>query len=773
LKLENYDEFPAKLPIIKEENIIYPFMIIPVFLESNQDIDTVSKALNEHSLIMITSNDKLDGVGTIGSIVRKVNLPDGRVKILFQGLAKGVVISEIEDFNALVDIFKENIFEEKNVIALLDTLKDSALKLSNVLPSFPKEILQVIDDNNDPSRTIDLIASSLKLKNESAYELFIEKDIEKRIISLISILNEEIEKSKLKNELSKKAQKQINTANREYFLKQQLSMIKKELGEDKDDNSEEIEEYYKKLKNLEPKISKEVHKEIKKQIDRLSRLHPESGDASIIQNYLDWALEIPFGKESKKKLSLNTLEKSLDDDHYSLKKPKERILEYFAVKELTELRGKEFNGAIICFVGAPGVGKTSLANSIAKSLKRELVRIALGGIEDVSELRGHRRTYIGAMPGRIIQGLISAKSINPVIVLDEIDKVARHRGDPTSVLLEILDPEQNSHFRDLYLNFEMDLSKVLFIATANDISQVPAPLRDRLELIFVDSYTPQEKFEIAKKYLIPQEMKKHSLKKTEVSISEGAIKELIDKYTREAGVRNLRKQIAKIMRKAALSILQENKKLNISIKNINKYLDKGLMGIDTVPKENRIGVVNGLAWTAVGGDVLTIETIKFKGKGGIALTGKLGEVMKESAKIALSVVKNLIDIKTFNIPQIDEKEVYDSYSIHLHVPEGATPKDGPSAGITMATAIASIFSNKDVRSDVAMTGELTLSGDVLPIGGLKEKLIAAHKAKIKKALIPYKNYERDLEDIPDEVKDAIEIIPVKKIEEVLEHSLVN
>ena len=771
MKLENYEEFPTKLPIIKEENIIYPFMIIPVFLELDEDIKSIEDALTQHSLIMITSDDNINGIGTIGSIIRKVKLPDNRVKILFQGISKGIILSEIKENQALVDIFKEEPFNKKNTSALIDSVKDNATKLSTLLPTFPKDILQVIDDNNDPSRTVDLIASSLKLNNKTAYELYIQKNIEEKIISLIAILNEETEKAKLKNELTKKAQKEINNANREYFLKQQLYMIKEELGENKDDNSEEIEEYYKKLENLKLKMPKEAYKEIKKQIDRLSKIHPESGDASIIQNYLDWSLEIPFGKESTKNLSLENLKKSLDNDHYSLKKPKERILEYFAVKELTQLRGKDFNGAIICFVGAPGVGKTSLANSIAKSLKRELVRIALGGIEDVSELRGHRRTYIGAMPGRIIQGLISAKTINPVIILDEIDKIARHRGDPTSVLLEILDPEQNSHFRDLYLNFEMDLSKALFIATANDISQVPAPLRDRLELIFVDSYTPQEKFEIAKKYLIPQEMKKHSLKHSEISISDGAIKELIDKYTREAGVRNLRKQIAKIMRKATMAILQGDKKLSISVKNIKQYLDKGLMGIDSVPKENRIGVVNGLAWTAVGGDVLTIETIKFKGKGGIALTGKLGDVMKESAKIALSVVKGLIDKKVLNTPQIDDKEIYDAYSIHLHVPEGATPKDGPSAGITMATAIASIFTDKKVRSNVAMTGELTLSGDVLPIGGLKEKLIAAHKAKIKKALIPYKN-ERDLEDIPDEVKEAMEIIPVKKIEEVLKHSFV-
>jgi len=513
----------------------------------------------------------------------------------------------------------------------------------------------------------------------------------------------------------------------------------------------------------------------------------------MTQTYLDWTLDIPFGDFSKKALHIDNVESQLDKDHFSLEKPKKRIVEYFAVKELLELRGvaqKKSAGAILCFSGPPGVGKTSLANSIATALKRPLIRIALGGLEDVNELRGHRRTYVGAMPGRITQGLIDAKKMNPVIVLDEIDKVSRsQRGDPTAVLLEILDPEQNSEFRDYYLNFNLDLSNAIFIATANDVGRIPAPLRDRMEFISVSSYTPQEKFEIAARYLIPQELKKHGLKKSELSISKPALKELIHSYTREAGVRNLRRRIAELSRKVAKEILQNPKisKVSITLKNLKDFFDKSIFEIEKTDKVPVVGVVNGLAWTAVGGDVLKIESIRIKGKGSMQLTGSLGDVMKESARIAMSVVKTLIDTRKLkidvkNIPvtfkekedgiKPDASEVYKRYDLHIHVPDGATPKDGPSAGIAMVSVIASILSGKKIRSEIAMTGEVSLSGDVLPIGGLKEKLIAAHKAGMTKVLIPSKNYERDLEDIPKEVKDAMEIMGVSRVEEVLKQILV-
>jgi len=774
MKLENYESFPNDLFVLVQPNIIYPFMIVPIFISDPKEIKSIKEANNDGKLIFITTKFEKDIIGTIGSILREVTLPDGKVKILFQGMAKGK-ISDIKSTNpniATIELIQQPEYNKLEVNALLDTLKDYTNDLSNLNPLFPKDIIKVIDENNEPERIIDLISSTLKLDNEKSYKLFALLDIQEKLMLLIKYLTEEIESAKIKNELAKKVTKTINDTNREYFLKQQLKMIQEELGLSNNKN-EEIEEYYKKLEKLKPKMPEMAYKEIKKQIDRLSKMHPESGEYSTTENYIDWALEIPFGKYHKSNLKIEELEKRLNSDHYGLKKPKERIIDYFAAKELVELRGKEYKGAIICFVGPPGVGKTSLANSIAKSLKRELVRIALGGIDDVSELRGHRRTYIGSMPGRIVQGLINAKSMNPVMVLDEIDKIARHRGDPTSVLLEVLDPEQNTHFRDLYLNFDIDLSQIIFIATANDIALVPAPLRDRLELIFVDSYTPNEKFEIAKKYLIPQEMKKHSLKKTEASISDGAIKKLIDEYTKEAGVRNLRKIVAKLMRKIAKELLEGKKKVSITVKNLEKYLDKGYGGIETVDKDDKVGVVNGLAWTAVGGDILKIEAIKIKGKGGLTLTGSLGDVMKESARIALSVTRVLIDEEKLKVPEIETKEpYYKNFDIHIHFPAGATPKDGPSAGIAMVTVLSSIFSGKKIRHDIAMTGEVSLIGDVLPIGGLKEKLIAAYKAKVKKVLIPIKNYEKDLDDIPEEVKNGLEIIPVKRVEEVLKESLI-
>ena len=775
MTLENYNELPSIIPVLKEKELIYPFMIIPIFLEDKNDILAAQKAINDHSLLFVSINDEVETYGTIGTIIRKVTLPEGRVKILFQGLSRGKIleIKEKEPTLALIDkVEPSTTSSNKEIIALLETLKEHIITLSEINPFFPKDFIKIIDNNTDANRIIDIIASSLKLPTKKGYELFKETDTHERLIKLIHFILEEIESIKLKTELSKKVMQQVQEANREHLLRQQLKLIQQELGIT-NELEEEIKEYYEKLEELKENMSEDAYKEIKKQIDRLNRMHPDSAEATTTQNYIEWALEIPFGKYAKEEFSIQELKQRLDNDHWGLKKPKERIIEHFAAKELAKMRDNEFNGAILCFVGPPGVGKTSLANSIAKSLDRKLVRIALGGLEDVNELRGHRRTYIGAMPGRITQGLINTKEMNPVIVLDEIDKIARYRGDPTAVLLEILDPEQNSAFRDLYLNFELDLSKVLFIATANDPSTIPTPLKDRMEMIFVESYTPQEKFEIAKRYLIPQEMKKHSIKKSELNITDKALKEIIDKYTKEAGVRNLRRVIAKIMRKAALKIIEGEKKVNINSKNLEEFLEKGYFGIESIDKKEKIGVVNGLAWTPVGGDVLKVEAVKYKGRGQVILTGQLGDVMKESAHIAYTLIKVLIDNKKIKVKEKSKEPIYAKYNIHLHVPEGAIPKDGPSAGITMATAIASLFEERKVRSDVAMTGEITLTGDVLPIGGLKEKLIAAYKARIKKVLIPIKNYERDLDDIPDEVKEGLEIVPVKRIEEVLKEALFN
>ena len=798
--------FPAQLPVIVEDELfLYPFMITPLFLSDEENIEALNLALESQSPILVVpakaQNEgarKFDAVydaGVIGTVMRRVPLPDGRVKILFQGTSKGRIVSKVgqKPLRAVVDVLHEKRPENTKSDALLTVLREKVRDLAALSHFFPPDLLKTIEESAEPSRVCDLILSSLRLKKKTAYEFFIEENLEQKLLKLIDYVIEEIEANKLQREIKNKAHSKIDKVNKEYFLKEQLKQIQQELGSDTS-REEEIEEYRKKLEAKKKFMGEDAYKEIKKQIDKLSRIHPDSADANTIQSYLDWVIEVPFENTANKKLSVQEVAKQLNADHYGLERPKDRIEEYFALRELLQLRGvagKVNNGAILCFAGPPGVGKTSLANSIARALKRELVRVALGGLEDVNELRGHRRTYIGAMPGRIVQGLIEAKQMNPVIVLDEIDKVGRSfRGDPTAVLLEILDPEQNNKFRDYYLNFNIDLSKVVFVATANDVGAIPPALRDRMEFIELSSYTPQEKFEIAKKYLIPQELKKHGLKPGEVTLGKDVLSLIISDYTRESGVRNLRRRLADIFRKAAKRLLGgEAQKIAVTTKNLSEFLEKKVYEIEHADKKPQIGQVNGLAWTSVGGDVLKIEAIRIQGKGGLQITGSLGEVMKESAYIAFSLVKVLIDAKKIKVPskiipslpedvkdgvkkELSPSEVYRRYDLHIHVPEGATPKDGPSAGITMVTAIASILTDTKVRSDVAMTGEITLSGRVLPIGGLKEKLIAAHKAGIKTALIPRKNYERDLGDIPQDVKNDMQILPVDVIEDVLKNAFV-
>ena len=524
MKLSNYGEFPADIPVIAEDELfLYPFMISPLFLSDDSNINAATQAIENNSLVIVCPTkashegqrdfESLYDAGVVGSIMRKVALPDGRVKVLFQGLARAKTLYEISQnpLIAHVDVIEPISVNSLKIDAILEIVREKVRTLSSVSNYFPPDLLRTIEENHDHNRIIDLICSTVKLKKEQAYKLFVEVDTEKRFLDLIDFLIDEIEANKLQKEIRSKVHTHIEKVNKEYFLKEQLKQIQKELGTDTS-RDEEIEEYREKLEAKKEKMNDDAYKEINKQLERYSRMHPDSSDASMTQTYLDWVLDIPFGDMAKKALKIDDVEKQLNEDHFSLEKPKKRIVEYFAVKELLELRGisqKKSAGAILCFSGPPGVGKTSLANSIATALKRPLVRIALGGLEDVNELRGHRRTYVGAMPGRLTQGLIDAKKMNPVIVLDEIDKLSRTgRGDPTAALLEILDPEQNSAFRDYYLNFNLDLSNVIFIATANDVGRIPTPLRDRMEFITVSSYTPQEKFEIAKRYLLPQEFKK-------------------------------------------------------------------------------------------------------------------------------------------------------------------------------------------------------------------------------------------------------------------------
>jgi ATP-dependent Lon protease len=805
MELENYDEFPQTIPLIIEDDIfLYPFMIAPLFLSNEQNIKAVEYAIENNKLVVVAvskhgkegkrEHDSFYDVGVVGNIMRKVSLPDGKIKVLFQGLAKGK-ISDFSDDNVLfasVDILKNEESSEQSIKSVIEVLIENVKKLSRLNIKFPADLVKTIEENDDATRIADLISSVLKVKKDEAYKLFSQTNIEQRLFDIIEVIKKEIESFKIQKEITQKVNSKIEKTHKDYFLKEQIKAIQKELGSDNQKDAE-VKSYKKRLKAKKEFMPKEGYKETKKQIEKLSRMNPDSPDASLLQTYVEQVLDIPFGDYANEKISVKNVEDQLNKDHYSLEKAKERISEYFAVKQLLEQRNIEdlkAKGTVLCFVGPPGVGKTSLANSISKALKRPLIRVALGGMEDVNELRGHRRTYVGAMPGRLVKGLIDAKKMNPVMVLDEIDKLgANHRGDPTAVMLEILDPEQNHEFRDLYLNFPIDLSQVIFVSTANDARKIPAPLRDRMEFIEISSYTPNEKYHIAKDYLIPQELEKHGLKKSEVSLNKATTELIIEKYTREAGVRNLRRVFSKLFRKVVKQILNDEtlEKVVINTKNLKSYLDNPIFEIDPADKKDFVGIANGLAWTSVGGDVLKIEAIKLRGKGSLAVTGNLGEVMKESSRISYSVVKVLIDkgallIENEIIPKsvketedkiiVDPSEIYKRYDIHLHIPEGATPKDGPSAGITMALTIASILSEKAIKADVAMTGELTLSGKVLPIGGLKEKLIAAYKAKMKKALIPRKNYERDLEEIPQEVKDAMEIKPVDVIEDVLKEALV-
>lgn len=838
--MDKENEALVTLPVVVEEEMfVFPFIIAPIFISDKANIAAVQKAQkgNENIFVVCAKNNPKDNdvpfydVGVVGKIMRKVSLPDGRIKILFQGISKGKIteIINVEPLEAQIEVITYKPSNKQTIDALLAVFMEKINALAHLSQNISPDLLRNIESTDDPNKVVDLVTSTLRLKKEQSYILFSSNDTEDRLMLATQMVLEEIETQKLQKDIKSKVHTKMDQINREFFLKEQLKQIQKELGIDKQ-RDEEIDQYYSKLEELKSGMHEDAYKEIKKQIDRLSRAHPDSSDANMVQNYVEWMLEIPFTSISSKKLSIKNVEKQLSSDHYSLVDAKQRIVEYFAVKQLLEQRAKDkaseskestkkieskkeelkedsktdetintnekHKGTILCFYGAPGVGKTSLANSIATALNRPLVRIALGGLEDVNELRGHRRTYLGSMPGRIVQGLIDSKKMNPVVVLDEIDKIVRGvRGDPTSVLLEILDPEQNVSFRDYYANFSIDLSQVVFIATANDISLIPAPLRDRMEFIEISSYTPQEKYEIAKKYLIPQEIKNHGLRPDEIKISKDAIETIIHNYTREAGVRNLRRKIAQIMRKAAVEILSNKAQtIQVGVKDLTRLLKKSVFEIDKAERKPRLGVVNGLAWTAVGGDVLKIEALSLLGKGNLKLTGQLGDVMKESAYIAYSVVKNRLDktlqkdfkklnAKSSNTESKDNTETTkdtesstyksptETLDIHLHVPEGATPKDGPSAGITMACAIASILFDKNVRQDVAMTGELNLSGEVLPIGGLKEKLIAAYKADIKKALIPLKNYKRDLEDIPKEVQQNLEIVAVQNIDEVFKHVL--
>jgi len=817
--INNFLPFPRELPIIlveEDSSFYYPFMISPIFVKDSENINAIEYALKNDALVFLgypisheskeRVDENIERFGIVGSIMRKVDMPDGRVKILFQGLEKGEIEDRVKNSRsrkarylmANIIITQKNEYNKLSTEAINAVLNEKLAFYAKLNSSIPQDLLSTIYETHEPYRKAELVASILKLNRATAYKFYKNNDIEDRLLDIIEFILGEISTLKIQQEIRKKVQSKIDHANKEYFLREQIREIHKELGDDTQ-KEDEVLKMRERLLAIEPYISEDAQKEILKQINRFAKIHGENSDSAMLQSYLESVFEIPFENQNSKKISIKNIQKELDTDHFSLDSAKDKIVEFFATKELAkkrEIQESPDNGMILCFYGPPGVGKTSLANSIANALDRPLVRIALGGLEDVNELRGHRRTYVGAMVGRIVQGLIEAKSMNPVVVLDEIDKVGRsYKGDPSAALLEILDPEQNKAYRDYYLNFSIDLSKVIFVATANDYGSIPSPLRDRMESIYIGSYMPSEKFEIAKKYLIPQELKKHSLAKSEFDITSEALKILIDEYTREAGVRNLRRQISSLMRKSAKMLLLDDTltKVRVTPKNIEEFFKEKSFQYTKIEDNPSVGVVNGMVWTSVGGEILKVEIIKTKGNGAIKITGSLGDVMKESVSIAYSAVKILIDnhlleIDTTNIPlnakekeqllegkevSVDASEVYKRYDLHIHFPEGAIKKDGPSAGIAIASVIASTLSNKKIDNSVAMTGEINLRGGVLPIGGLKEKLIGAFKAGVKKVIIPTKNFEHDLHDISDEVKNSLEIIGVKDIKEVLALVLVD
>ncbi len=774
-KDEKEVQVPDKLPVLPVRDIVvFPYMIIPLFVGREISIKAIDNALSTNRMILLLtqkdlgienpSTNDLYTVGTVGMIMRMLKLPDGRVKILVQGLSKARVKSFTHAgafYSAEIEKIEEikptglSIEEEAQIRTVKEQLDKAVSYGKTVLP----DIMVVIENLDDSGRLADLVASNLGLKAEQAQEILEIIDPILRLKRVSEILSHEIELLIVQQKIQSEARGEIDKTQREYFLREQLKAIQKELG-DIDERAEEIREFRKKIEDS--KMPEKVDKEAEKQLKRLEKMHPDSAEAATIRTYLDWLVELPWSKSTKDNLDIKIAKKVLNDDHYDLEKVKERILEYLSVRKLKE----KMKGPILCFIGPPGVGKTSLGRSIARALGREFVRMSLGGVRDEAEIRGHRRTYVGALPGRIIQGIKQAGTNNPVFMLDEIDKIGMDfRGDPSSALLEVLDPEQNFSFADHYLSVAFDLTNVMFITTGNLTDTIPGPLRDRMEIIYLSGYTSEEKLGIAKKYLLPKQLEEHGLTSKILDITDSALTLLISQYTREAGVRNLEREIANLCRKVAKRIAEgKEKKFKIITKNIHTFLGAPKYLPEEEMERDEVGVSTGLAWTEAGGDIIYIEATTMMGKGHLTLTGQLGEVMKESAQAALSYIRSRA--KGLGI----KEDVFSKIDIHIHVPAGAIPKDGPSAGITIATALASVLTGRPVNKNIAMTGEVTLRGRVLPIGGLKEKTLAAKRMGIKKVIVPRRN-KKDLEEIPKYIKKDMEFVFADTMDLVLKVAL--
>lgn len=762
------------LPLLPLRGLsIFPYMLLHFDVGREKSIKALEEAMiNDQLIFLVTQKDPntdlpteedFYSVGTISKIKQLLKLPGDTIRVLAEGISRAEIKSIIsEEPFFMVDVIERSEELQEGDIeleALKRSVADAFEEYVKLNSKITPEILMTISTIDDADRFADIVASNLTIKIELKQEILSQFDVKVRLEMLYAVLLKELEILELERKINNRVRKQIDKTQKEYYLREQMKAIQKELG-DKDGFEEEISEYKDKLSKFQ--LPEEVVNKVEKEIDRLSKMSSSSPESGVIRTYLDWIFDLPWNNETEDNLDIKNSRNVLEEDHYGLKKVKERVLEYLAIRKLSD----NMKGPILCFVGPPGVGKTSIAKSIARAMGRKFVRMSLGGVRDEAEIRGHRRTYIGAIPGRIIYYIKQAGTKNPVFLFDEIDKMSSDfRGDPASALLEVLDAEQNKDFRDHYLELPFDLSKVMFITTANSADTIPLPLLDRMEVIYLSGYTEEEKLNIAVKYLIPKQIKEHSLKPENIIISETAIRAVINGYTRESGVRNLERELANVIRKAATMMVENNKKrVRVTPNNINKFLGIPRYRFDTANVKNEVGVATGLAWTPVGGDTLFIEVTTMAGSGKLELTGHLGDVMKESAKAGLSYIRSKCD--KFGLADDFNQKI----DIHIHVPEGATPKDGPSAGITMATALISALSNIPIRRDVAMTGEITLRGRVLPIGGLKEKVLAAKRAGIKKVILPKEN-EKDMEEIPVNVRKAMEFVLVENMDEVLEHAL--
>ncbi len=765
-------EIPDVLPLLPVRDIvIYPYMIIPLFVGREASIQSVDDALSKNRLIFLAAQKNMTeedpkpedvySVGTVATIMRMLKLPDGRIKILVQGLTKGKILEYIQTrpyYMVRIEKIKETPVPEitLEIEALMRTVKEQLEKIVSYGKILSPDLVVILDNIEDPGRLADLIASNLGLSVDKSQEILEIQDPIQRLKRLNEVLGKELEVLGMQAKIQSQAKEEMTKMQREFFLREQLRAIKNELGEG-DEKTKEINEFKGAIEKA--KMPKDVKEEALKQLSRLDQMHPDSAEASIIRTYLEWMVELPWKKTTKDNLDIKKAKEVLDEDHYDLEKIKERILEYLSVNKLR----KKLKGPILCFVGPPGVGKTSLGKSIARALGRKFVRISLGGMRDEAEIRGHRRTYVGALPGRIIQSIKQAGTKNPVFMMDEIDKIGMDfRGDPASALLEVLDPEQNNAFSDHYLNVPFDLSQVMFITTANLIDPIPSALKDRMEVLQLSGYTGEEKLKIARKYLLPRQIEENGITKDDIEISDKAIMEIIHRYTREAGLRNLEREIANICRKIAKKIAEGDHKgkTKVTSANLHKFLGVPKFLDEEGVRENQVGVTTGLAWTQYGGEILHVEASIMRGKGQLTLTGQLGDVMKESAQAALTYARA-------NAKRLGIKEtLFKDHDIHIHVPAGAIPKDGPSAGVTMATSLISALTVIPVKWDTAMTGEITLHGRILPIGGLKEKLLAAIHAGIKTVIIPFEN-KKDLIELPNHIKGKLKIIPVKEMDDIL------